>query len=71
MPDISMCDGRNCEIRNECYRHTAQPNTNGFQSYFVAPPIFIAENIVEGKCIHFTSNKEETVAPTDAEASSV
>lgn len=26
MPDISMCQGRNCSIKEKCYRHRADPN---------------------------------------------
>lgn len=25
MPDISMCDGKNCPVRDKCYRFTATP----------------------------------------------
>lgn len=31
MADISMCEGRNCKQRNECYRYTAVPDK--LQSY--------------------------------------
>lgn len=26
MPDISMCPGNNCPIKDSCYRHKAMPN---------------------------------------------
>ena len=26
MPDISMCQGNNCQVRTQCYRHTAHPS---------------------------------------------
>ena len=26
MPDITMCKGDNCELKNECYRHKAEPS---------------------------------------------
>jgi len=28
MPDISMCDDKQCPQRNECYRFTATPDTH-------------------------------------------
>lgn len=36
MPDISMCSGENCLLKEECYRFTAQPD--GLQSYFTIIP---------------------------------
>lgn len=32
MPDISMCNGKGCTARLDCYRFTALP-TQGRQSY--------------------------------------
>jgi len=26
MPDISMCNGQGCPIKDQCYRHTATPD---------------------------------------------
>jgi hypothetical protein len=46
MPDISMCTGTGCPLKETCYRHTAQPNERG-QSWFGNPPI------VAGKCDHY------------------
>lgn len=37
MPDITMCEGTNCPIKETCYRFKAQPST--YQSYFTEPPI--------------------------------
>ena len=37
MPDITMCSGDNCPIRQNCYRFKAEPSKYG-QSYFVKPP---------------------------------
>jgi len=36
MPDISMCDGKNCKKKEECYRFTAVPSS--WQSYFSPTP---------------------------------
>lgn len=37
MPDITMCEGKNCPTKHQCYRHTAFPNEYR-QAYFVEPP---------------------------------
>lgn len=41
-PDITMCKGTNCPIKEGCYRHTAKPSD--YQSWFMEPPI------KDGKC---------------------
>jgi hypothetical protein len=37
MPDISMCIGGTCSIKNTCYRFTAKPGH--WQTYFSDPPM--------------------------------
>ena len=37
MPDITMCKGEDCPVKEYCYRYTAVP-TPQWQSYFVEPP---------------------------------
>ena len=37
MPDITMCSGKDCPVKEMCYRHTATPNEFR-QSYFLSPP---------------------------------
>lgn len=37
IPDITMCSGDHCPIRENCYRYKAEP-TPGRQSYFSQPP---------------------------------
>lgn len=37
MADITMCSGKNCPLKEECYRYTAKPNEHR-QSYFMNPP---------------------------------
>jgi hypothetical protein len=37
MPDISMCKGVDCKIRDKCYRYLAVPSEY-VQSYFVESP---------------------------------
>lgn len=65
MPDISMCYGRNssglCELREECYRHKAEPNPYR-QSYFMTAPFVVIKTttgqvtIVETECVYFCEN---------------
>lgn len=46
MADITMCNGRNCELRETCYRYNA--NTSKYrQSYFCETPI------KNGKCHYY------------------
>ena len=37
MPDITMCEGKGCLMRDECYRYTATPYEFN-QSYFTDTP---------------------------------
>jgi hypothetical protein len=37
MPDISMCSGEGCPIKDTCYRFTATP-TDPWQAYFGGVP---------------------------------
>lgn len=37
MPDITMCNGTNCPLKDTFYRHKAIPNEH-LQSYFITPP---------------------------------
>lgn len=46
MPDITMCNGGKCPLKEKCYRYLATPSKYR-QSYFVTPP--------------FETNNEETV----------
>ncbi len=38
MPDITMCSGEGCELKETCYRYKAIPNEYR-QSFFKQPPI--------------------------------
>jgi hypothetical protein len=51
MSDITMCSGLGCDLKHECYRHTA--NKPYLQSFFIIPPI------KDGDCDMFWSNKAE------------
>lgn len=37
MPDISMCTGGDCPMKDKCYRFTATPDEHR-QAYFQTPP---------------------------------
>ena len=49
MPDISMCWGNDCPLKEECYRYLAKPCM--LQSYFAEPPY------KDGKCDHFWKHR--------------
>ena len=51
MPDISMCFGKNCYKKNDCYRFTAKPDR--FQSY-----ANFDYNLEKNCCDHFICNKD-------------
>ena len=60
MPDITMCSGQHCPLREDCYRHTAKPNKHR-QSYFKNPPVIITEKDGEevGECDHQWKNYKD------------
>jgi len=37
MPDITMCEGKQCPIKDDCHRYTAEP-TPMRQSWFMTVP---------------------------------
>jgi len=45
-PDISMCNGTNCPLKEECYRHKAIPLD--WQAFFIESPIK-----EDGNCDYF------------------
>lgn len=51
MPDISMCEGTGCPLKETCYRFTAEPSEYR-QSYISVPP-FKKDNT----CEHYWSTK--------------
>ncbi len=57
MPDITLCRGDNCQMKNTCHRYLAKP-FEFRQSYFMKPPIEIVEG--EAKCKYYWEvNKKE------------
>ena len=53
MPDISLCSGNNCNLKENCYRYLATPNPYR-QSYFSNPPLE-----EDGSCKFFWDNQRE------------
>lgn len=60
MPDISMCHGIDCNIRDQCYRFTATP-TLGRQAYFAL------EETGEACGYYWPNNKTTKKEPKNAE----
>lgn len=54
MPDITMCLGYTCRVKEKCYRFKAVPNPYR-QSYFTLPPV--TENRKE--CEHYIPMHKE------------
>jgi hypothetical protein len=51
MPDIAMCDGKDCPMKDQCYRFRAIPHEIR-QYYFALAPIR------DGKCDEFLKINE-------------
>lgn len=45
MPDITMCPGGDCPLKETCYRYKAEPSD--YQSYWFEPPYY------SGICEHY------------------
>lgn len=54
MADISMCEGKDCPIKQECYRYTAPVNEYR-QAYFVYVPY---DHAYKG-CEYFSDNTDK------------
>ena len=37
MPDIAMCKGDGCTLKESCHRYTAKPSLR--QAYLISPPL--------------------------------
>ena len=57
MPDITKCEGRQCELKDTCYRYTSKASGYG-QSYFCEPPLEINK---DGKqeCEYYWPDKQK------------
>lgn len=61
MPDITMCDGKGCPLKQNCYRFTAKPNER--QSYFAEAPW---ERDGRSKyCAHFVTDERSKKEVTE------
>lgn len=54
MPDITMCEGLECPLKESCYRYTATPNEFR-QSYFLEIPLK-----EDGECEHYWESQNLT-----------
>ncbi len=59
MPDITMCSGKNCKVKESCYRFLATPSS--YQSFFVEPPI------KEDKCDYYWEDSSVALALAEQE----
>ena len=50
--DITMCDGKGCELKETCYRYTATQSKN-MQAYFTETPI------KNGECEYYWQDAKE------------
>jgi hypothetical protein len=61
MPDITMCPGGNCQMRQSCHRYTAEPSSR--QAYFVEPPFVLLQQPNNGNpagtCAHLMPQPEK------------
>ena len=55
MPDIAMCKGGECTIKESCYRYTAEPGSR--QTYFGCPPY--KEKMGGTACEYYWYNRKE------------
>ena len=59
MPDITKCEGRQCELKDTCYRYTSEPSKYR-QSYFTSPPLYVNQ-IGEHQCEYYIPNDKQNV----------
>lgn len=50
MPDMTMCDGHGCPLKDKCYRYTAFASS--YQSWFLQAPIN-----EDGTCDYFWNDE--------------
>jgi len=56
MPDITMCKGDGCKLKDKCYRFTANANPH-YQSYFTDLPLND-----DGSCDYFYPYAGRTIS---------
>ncbi len=52
-PDITMCKGTNCPVKESCYRYTAKPSN--YQSWFMETPFN------DGECDMYWGENAENI----------
>jgi len=52
MADITMCEGKDCPLKETCFRFTAEHN-EFYQAYFIIVPF------KDGKCEHYWKRREK------------
>lgn len=52
--DITKCSGKDCNLKDTCYRYTAKSDSER-QSFFVEPPI------KDGKCDMYWGNESTRI----------
>lgn len=63
MPDISMCNGQDCPLKDSCFRHIATPSMF-MQSYFAESPF----NKEKNKCDYYWEVKSKEQLEADEKA---
>jgi len=58
MPDISMCKGEDCPLKETCYRYTAE--SSDYQAYFMKIPYDTTTNSCD---YHMEIWKKESMTP--------
>lgn len=58
MPDITMCEGTNCPIKEKCFRFTAKPS-EFIQSYFSDAPGEMQDN--KFTCSYFWGENAQNI----------
>ena len=53
MPDITMCVGTNCPVKQKCHRFNAKPSYH--QMYFIDPPL------KDGKCDYYWGDNTQSI----------
>jgi hypothetical protein len=57
MPDITMCVGTGCPLKEKCYRFVAK--ADDYQSYFAEPPLEVKDGVA--KCDHYWGDDAQSV----------
>lgn len=55
--DITLCEGTNCPLKDQCFRYTAKPSE--YQSYFTKEPYTLEKN--KFKCEFLWTNDNHSV----------